>query len=258
MINNKILSLLLLLTALFSCKKEKQLVVKTTSTTETTTTTANVIGGQGTVTSQNIPVSGFFYGIELNITASIVYVQDPVYSITITAQPNITKIIDINIENTILKINTTGSFSTINPVQIEIHSPDIRSMVINGAGKIVSNTKIDASDVTLLVNGTGSIVLEKLTTANLRATVTGGTGLIKITDGFVVTETLLVNSNGSIDCVGLQSTNCDVSAENSSTISLWVNTYFKATISGSSVVYYKGNPITVNFNISGNGQLIHI
>lgn len=215
----------------------------------------NSVKGKGETVTETRNLSGFDK-ISLSINGDVIYVQDSVYFVEISAQQNILNVITTEISDGELEIDSNKWIRKHTGIKIIIHSPDLREIDLDGSGNFESKGMLTTSNLELEVSGSGNIALAGVHAANLDAAISGS-GNIYISDGVVTTQEAEVSGSGSIEMIGLTTNSSKAEISGSGSISAWVLDQLNATISGSGNITYKGNP-TVNTTISGSGSVIHI
>lgn len=215
----------------------------------------NSIKGKGETVTETRNLSGFDK-ISLAIDADVLYTQDSVYYVEISAQQNVLNAITTEISDGELEIDSKKWIRKHNGIKIIIHSPDIRELELDGSGNIESAQLITTSTLELEISGSGNITLAGVNSVDLDADISGS-GNISISGGVVSNEEAEVSGSGNIEIHAVTSNHSKVQISGSGSVSVWALDQLNATISGSGDIKYKGNP-SVNTSISGSGSLIHI
>lgn len=113
----------------------------------------------------------FFEDIEADFIGDIYIKQGSFQEISITGDSNIIGYIDTDVENGVLKINSTANYSTTRAIEIEITIPDMDSVTVYGVSD-VDIQDFQTNSLTLITDGVGSITASGYTT-NLTAKVKG-------------------------------------------------------------------------------------
>ncbi|MNV34669.1 hypothetical protein D3C71_1260960 [compost metagenome] len=215
----------------------------------------NSIKGKGETVTETRNLSGF-NKISLSINADVIYVQDSVYFVEISAQQNVLNVITTEINAGNLKIESSRWIRKHDGIKIKIHSPDLRAMDLSGSGNMESSSDILTTGLELNVSGSGNITLASVHSNELEVKISGS-GNISVSSGEVTNQKATISGSGNVKMSDLTANNSDAKISGSGSISIWAVDQLKATISGSGDIRYKGNPI-VNTNISGSGSVIHI
>lgn len=211
--------------------------------------------GRGSSTSTTLDKTDFS-GIDLSIPANVTYTQDSVYSVVISAQSNVQKVIEFKNEGSILKITSRKGIIRHNPINITIHSPSINSLAVSGSGKIEVQGQIITNALDLDVSGSGKITLPFLKTQSIKTSVSGS-GNITVSGGTADSEYLTSSGSGNTKLEDLESKQSDAQASGSGNISLWCTQKLNARLSGSGKISYRGSP-EVNSHTSGSGKIVRL
>jgi hypothetical protein len=213
------------------------------------------IRGKGSNTTEKVNSKGF-NKIDLAFDANILYTQDSVYKVEISAQENIQEIIETTINKEVLTFKASKKLLQHNPIEIIIHSPNIYGFQVSGNGYINGQNAIVTNVMSLNVSGSGGISIPVLTSDNVSANISGS-GNIKVDGGTAKNQTIQVSGSGNTDFLNLTSTKSTIDVSGSGEMKVWVTEELNVTISGSGKVNYKGSP-TVNSKVSGSGKIIHL
>jgi Putative auto-transporter adhesin, head GIN domain len=144
---------------------------------------------------------------------------------------NILDYVSTEVSNNVLRVKSTKGYSVNEPVKLKISAPNLEALSVSGAGRIdvkgMNNEKFVIDS-----NGAPSISVS-------------GT-----------TKTLNINTNGAgkIDTYRLHASRGIVESKGVSRVDLNVAEQLDVTVSGPSVVFYKGDPV-VNKTIHGPGKV---
>jgi hypothetical protein len=236
---NKIISFSLLITVLASCQKDYLWGIR----------------GKGSNTTEAINSKGF-NKIELAFDANVLYTQDSVYKVEISAQENIQQVIETSINKEVLTFKASKKLLEHNPIEIIVHSPVIYGFHVSGNGYINGQNAIVTNEMNLDVSGNGGISIPLLTTNNVTADISGS-GNIKVDGGAAKSQTIRVSGAGNTDFLNVSSNKSSIDVSGSGEMKVWVTEELDVTISGSGKVSYKGSP-TVNSKVNGSGKIIHL
>jgi len=197
-------------------------------------------------------------------------IQDSLSFVIIEAEDNLISHIRTEVQNEALVIYTKEILNNKLPMNLEIHTPTIIDMELNGSGEINFNHFFN-DEFFAVINGSGSI--SGSTNCNKAFLRSNGSGLMSLG---IITESIDagIYGSGDINLVGeaqhgemvirgsgrmknfnfLQNS-CFVNTNGSGSIYVNVSEYLDVKILGSGSVYYQGNPST-NVEIAGSGELI--
>jgi len=200
--------------------------------------------------------AGVFIGVDLRCDADVELVHDSTFSIEISAQENILKVLGTKVENGNLVIDYNKRVWQHNKVKITIHTGNIQSVFLSGSGNINIQNEINTTTCDFKISGSGNITTAALNAQTVTAHISGS-GNIKIAGGTIQSEKFSISGSGNINAEYAVSATSDAKISGSGNISVNVNETLNASISGSGDINYRGNP-TVIVNISGSGKVTPI
>lgn len=200
--------------------------------------------------------AGAFIGVDLRCDADVELIRDSTFTIEITGQENILKVLDTKVENGNLIIDYKKRVWRHNKVKIIIHIGNLQSAFISGSGNINIQSEINANTFDLKMSGSGNISTADVNVQTLTAHISGS-GDIKIAGGTIQSEKFSISGSGDINAEYAVTNTSSAKISGSGSIIVNVTENLNVEISGSGDVKYRGNPI-VNSNISGSGRVTHI
>ena len=192
----------------------------------------NCLDGQGLVVMETRSVQNF-HSINNTVFADIFISQGPQEDLVIEAQQNILAELETLVVNNELIITVKRCVDIDQAIKIYITVPDIRNLKLNGVGEIVSQNDFNIPSLNVVLAGAGNFTL----------------------DGTVNDLNIELDGVGNVMAFQLESNNCDVSIAGVGDVEVFVNDELNVVITGSGIVYYKGNPI-INSNITGTGSVV--
>lgn len=233
------------------------------------------ITGEGPVVTESRQASGFT-GIDLEVSGSLHFVPDSVYSVQISAQKNILDIIKTPVDDGVLSIGFRGNprVRSHEPIVVEVHAPDIvklgisgsatlyidkpfypahLDMDISGSGDLLGDTVRSAGKISFHLSGSGSLTLPYLEGDILEANISGS-GRVRVDSGRVDSEQLHISGSGDFRLAGVEARTATVHSSGSGNAELYLTQQLDVNISGSGMVYYRGNP-RITAQISGSGKV---
>lgn len=213
------------------------------------------INGKGSNTTEVIGYKNFSK-VDLAFDADVLYTQDSVYKIEISAQSNIQQVIETEVSKGVLIFKASRRLWHHNPIQITVHSPEINGFTMSGSGNVYAQNFLHTSTMDLIVSGSGGISIPQLEADHIDAEISGS-GKIKVEEGSSKDQLLDISGSGSIDLLNVKSNNSNIEVSGSGDVKVWVTEKLDVSISGSGKVNYKGEP-TLNTNISGSGKINHL
>ena len=214
--------------------------------------TSCVVGNGDFVMDTRTP--GNFNRVVANGDFNLTFSQLNETRVDVFAESNILPLIQTTVSNDILviQLQNNACYSTTQPLEVTLSSPDYKSVTLNGSGTINGNNlKLDVFSYE--VSGSGGIS-SSLDVDDLTVTIDGsGDATLVGTGG---TADFSVNGSGTLYASVFTTDTCKVNVTGSGDAHVNASKYLDVTISGSGNVYYKGHPATINSNITGSGSLI--
>ena len=219
----KIMLLAVLLLFFIGCDKNKDNNINSDET----------IYGSGRIVSQTRTASECS-GVKVNSTGNVYLTLDTKQSIRIEADDNIIDKVIAREENNVLVTGlSSGSYSNIT-LKIYVSLKTISQLSIVGAGSIRLQNSITAGDLGCFIDGAGLIYVK-------------GTG--DYLD-------CLINGAGTIDAKDFTVPKCKVVVNGAGVCTVYTTSELDAVINGAGIIYYYGDPPTVNTSIIGAGQIV--
>jgi hypothetical protein len=170
----------------------------------------------------SISTEGMF---EVEVTCQ----KDP--SLEVEGDDNVLEFVTADVSGNVLRLKSSKSYSTNEPVRFKITVPNVEGLSVSGAGRIeIKDIKNDKFEIDS--NGAPNI---------------SASGSTKVVD---------IDSNGAgrIDTHNLHASRAVVDSKGVSRIDLDVTEQLDVTVSGPSSVTYRGDPV-VNKTIHGPGKV---
>ena len=152
-------------------------------------------------------------------------------SLEIEGDDNLLAMVSTVVSNGVLRINSSGSYSTRTPMKIRISVPNIEGITANGAGTIVvSRLKNDKFDID-----------------------SNGAPTVRVSGE---TKELEINANGAghVDTHKLRASMASVDSKGVAKVEVFAGDELNVTVSGPSQVIYDGDP-EVNQTVNGPGSV---
>jgi hypothetical protein len=214
---------------------------------------SNCVHGDGKPVTENRALSGFT-GISVNCEAEVTLGRDTIEGIRIESESNIIPEITTTISNGKLSIGTRKCISPKNPVKIFCSLRELRSLELNGSGKITSTNVFPSGSGILEVLLDGSGKIETGSNAQKITTTLNGDGEITLKGG-TGEHNIRLNGSGDIHAFELSSNVSNVNIAGSGDAEVSVNKDLEASISGSGDILYKGTPEKLNMSTNGSGKV---
>ena len=192
---------------------------------------ANTIKGSGNIISKSHDLANFtsinlIGSMDVNINSS------DEYNCTILADDNIIPHVKTEVANNNLQISVNKNYSSKEGLKINVNAPNYDKVSITGSGDI---NLIDFKNDNLSLNIDGS-------------------GDIK-GNGDVQTLITTINGSGEIMLKDLKSETTKITINGSGDAKIWATKSISAVINGSGDIEYYGEPLNVNNQINGSGNI---
>ncbi|MDO9377152.1 MAG: DUF2807 domain-containing protein [Ferruginibacter sp.] len=192
------------------------------------------IRGEGAVSTENRNVPSFTQ-VQLDGDAEATISYGPTQKVSVTAYQNLLPVYETKIVGGVLHLGFKSGHRIRNSnVRVAIEIPVLSFMRIDGSGKMTGTNFQQGEMLENYVNGSGSIIVQQCAF-----------------DKAVYD----VNGSGSITATTSDATVANAEIHGSGQIRLRVSNELDASIHGSGVIEYWGNPATVNSHVSGSGQI---
>lgn len=190
------------------------------------------VRGSGKIESENRSVADFAT-LVVNIHANVSWHAGNKAELTIEADNNILPLIITESNNGTLIISVDKSYSTQSPIEIDIKTPALSVVAVNGSGT-VNLDSVQEETMDLTVTGSGNISAR----------------------GEVNTLSAVIVGSGNLNLEELQAKACAARINGSGTAELSVAHSLTAEINGSGNVIYYGSPDNVDADVRGSGEMI--
>ncbi|HRP56774.1 DUF2807 domain-containing protein [Agriterribacter sp.] len=192
--------------------------------------------GDGAVQTEERNVNAFTK-VATHGSTTIHIVQGADFEVKVKGYANLLPYLKTTVENGVLSVRYENTRNVRNDnSEVFITMPVLTGLSSSGsgdmhaAGEFGSNTNFDVN-----ISGSADITVEKGAAEN-----------------FVLHS----SGSGSFNSFGFTSQNADIAISGSGTAKITVSQKLKVKINGSGSVYYKGDPATVDNDISGSGKVI--
>ncbi len=198
----------------------------------------------------------YYNGVVSEGEFDLFYVPDTSYSVIINADQNLIPYIRTRISgNTLIVDNGTRKcLRSEYPIQVYVHTPEIRLMSLVGSGMISAET-VFGDELKLELEGSGYLDLRGIDVLDLQVLITGSGDVVLW--GVSDLAQYTITGAGAISALNLVSNTCISEISGSGAIYCHALKKLDALISGSGTIYYRGNP-SVSTIISGTGSVISV
>ncbi|MBX3257298.1 MAG: DUF2807 domain-containing protein [Chitinophagaceae bacterium] len=194
-----------------------------------------IIGG-GTVKTEDREVSDFTK-VAVEGSTNIHITKGSRFDVSVKAYKNLLPYLKTRVENNTLIVKYENSTSVGNDnSQVFITMPVLNGVSATGSGDIdVKGIFEHTPGFDAHISGSSDISIENARAENLVVSISG---------------------SGDFKSFGLSIEDANISISGSGDVEITVNKKLKTKISGSGNIFYKGNPATVDNNISGSGKVV--
>lgn len=192
---------------------------------------------------------------QIKITGAIKLVvkQDSSYAVKIDADSNIIKMVRADVSSGELRVKLEdGMYCGTDSVVVYAGIGELKKLNTIGAVKVVGDGRIYAADVDLKLEGTSDVALD-LSASKLTTTI-DGIGKLALT-GQTGVHNLTTKGKSSVNAFDFVAGIYDINIDGTGKANINVLNDLKIKTSGSSEVYYKGNPKNVDEKKSGATKL---
>lgn len=207
-----------------------------------------------------------FKSIYVNSGYTVYLKQTNKQEVSVEALADIYEATEIKVEDGILMINVERKPDNpnkslwakiddikLNPtMKVYVSVKDIRSLQVNGRGKIVSENSIASDDLELGITGSGSMEIDvkgrKLTTE------LSGSGSM-ILKGYATSNKVRLSGSGNLNAFNCELESANVSVGGSGAAEITVNDMVEAYVMGPGSIKIKGNTKKVTKKVYGSGSI---
>lgn len=179
-------------------------------------------------------------------------------SITVEADANLLPYIETTVENgkLVIKPKDNINLKSEKKLTVYVSMTRINSLQQSGSGEMTGKGEFTNDGTShLSVSGSGNIKLNQVKFNDIDLAVSGS-GNIELQSGTAKDITASVSGSGNIDCSNVAVENANIRVSGSGHIKVNADKSIDASISGSGVVFYKGNATNVSTKVSGSGRAI--
>lgn len=207
-----------------------------------------------------------FHSIYVNSGYTVNLMQTNTQEVEVVALTEIYDISEFKVEDGILHINVERKDNNkdksvwqkidnikISPeMTLNISMRDIKTLQVNGSGKIISGNSIASNDLNLAVTGSGRMEVDvKGRTINTNIS---GSGEIKI-KGYADKNKIMLSGSGALRAFPCQLTSADVTVSGSAICEITVTETLEAKVLGSGSIIHKGQTKNVVKKVYGSGKV---
>jgi len=211
----------------------------------------NYENGNGEINSEKRMLDSFTE-IHLAGNYEIGLKQGPKSQVVIVTDNNLLKYIETEVDNGTLVIESSKRIKTDAGVKIYITYQHLVGIKSAGASIIKTENAIVSDRFNLEMPGAGLIEME-VDVSDLEITLAGA-GMLKL-KGKATDQIISLNGVGNLEAYELESRSCSITVSGMGGAEINVKENLDARVNGIGSIKYRGNPSTVNDNISGVGTI---
>lgn len=210
------------------------------------------IEGEGKVNQESTEVDSFA-SVKLNCAADV-YLSQNYFprTVTVKAQKNIVDLLEFNVVDHQLVIDTRTCFRSDEAVEVYVNNNIFEALKVNGSGDIHSLTDILGRELNIKINGSGDVTAEvknRLLVVDIK-----GSGDVNLS-GTSNRMEVSINGSGDVKAPNMTCESTSVSIQGSGDVFVNAEKYLEASIRGSGDIRYTGFPTDTIFSINGSGTI---
>lgn len=212
------------------------------------------INGNGVVKSQQRALSDFD-GIRVQGGMDVVLIPGAQYSVRVEADENLLPHIVTELDGDVLEIGPENKVNLRSDrgIKIYVTAPLFNVVAVNGSGSITSQARIRADQkMKAEISGSGDIRLE-VDAPEIDMDIDGSGNVIL--SGNTRRFKSDINGSGEVRAFDLLSEETEVQISGSGDAQVFASKQLGISINGAGNVDYKGNPPSLNQNVSGAGSV---
>lgn len=172
--------------------------------------------------------------------------------VTIETDENLFDFIEVYVRRGRLIISSEESLKSDFGIKINVTYEQLETISSSGASVIKTDGTLTAQELKVDMSGAGMIEMD--IESQVLDLVLSGAGMVKLS-GVTDRQLLELSGAGSLDAYGLKSNECSVNLSGVGAAKVHVKDRLDATVSGIGGIKYRGNPKSVNKNVSGLGKV---
>ncbi len=191
--------------------------------------------GNGAIVSDTRYLSNF-YTVELDGQADVEVIPSNTNKVIVSGYQNLVPAFETNVSGEKLNLKFKDKYINVNNnnIKVAVYTTQASVFRINGSGNVSIFDSLNAANVQAEINGSGNIYF-------------GNNSFDKLE--------LRVNGSGNISGYQASAKYVDARISGSGSIETTVTENLNVHISGSGDLHYKGNPGTINTDITGSGKV---
>ena len=210
-----------------------------------------VEGNRNIVTTERTPQADFS-GIKVSTGIDLFISQGNTNAITVEADENLHDLIITEVKEGVLKIYTDKNIWKSKARKVYVTIEKLSFLKATSGSDVKSETIIKTNEIS--ISATSGAAIEINVEAESVATSTTSGSDIKIT-GTTINHASNATSGSSIDAYDLKSDNAIAKATSSASINIYASKKMEGKATSGADIYLKGNPATINKEVSSGGSI---
>lgn len=234
----------------------------------------SMIKGSGNVITESRDATKSFSKLTARGSVNVFLKQGDTQKIEVEAEDNIQRNVLVEIKKGKLTVRTEGSISTNKGVNIHVTYKELNAITSSGSTDIfiehllksksfsltssgssdINIERIEAESIDLASSGSSDIKIKHVQTANIVLSLSGASDM-NISGGMATNLTASTTGSSDLDTDKLETKTATIASTGSSDVKVRVSERLTAQSSGSSNIYYYGNPKDVTESKTGASSI---
>ncbi len=213
-----------------------------------------------------------FQGIEAASVFDIKVIKSPTPVVKITIDKELASILDIQVENNVLKLKLRKGKHTVNVLKAVINMPELQSVNLSGSCNLRSDDTFETEHFAATLSGSGNLNLNlKSQSATLNLSGSGDVKLVAeckkmdlstsgssdmLIEGKSEFLNIITHGSSNIKAANLAGSVVNITSSGSSDVEVHAEKKLSVNSSGSSDIRYSGQPV-VDIHTSGSSTVKH-
>ena len=192
----------------------------------------DVVRGSGPVVTRTLDLPAL-RGIDVAGSQQVVVTQGNVQEVTVEGQANLIDILSTRVDDGVWDVRFTEDVRGVDDFIVYVTMATLEQVSVSGSGEVSSDGDFEIDQLSVSVAGSGGVSIA----------------------GTVDEQTVQLSGSGSVSNLSLTSRQTTATLSGSGDVRVTATEVLNATLSGSGDIRYRGNPATVNRNVSGSGSV---
>lgn len=235
---------------------------------------SSMIKGSGNVITESRNATKSFSKLTARGSVNVYLKQGDAQNIEVEAEDNIMPNVIIDIKNEELIVSTEGSISTKKGVNIHVTYKDLNAIKSSGSTDIFVESLLKNNSISIASSGSSDIHIDSVEAENIDLVSSGSSDIkikhaqissivlslsgasdVYINSGTATNITATTSGSSDLNAQNLQSEHATITSTGSSDAKVLVSETLTAQSSGSSDIYYYGNPKNVTESKTGSSSI---